>query len=76
MAEEKKQLFVFDFDNTLVNGNADTWVGVALGSGAMEVVKKEMRNWWHEWREFVNRLLLQLHKEGASRDDIVRQMKK
>ena len=67
---------MFDFDNTLVNGNADTWVGGTLSSGAMEAVKAEMSNWYHDWREFINKLLLQLHREGASHDDILVHMKK
>lgn len=80
MAEEDEKrartLFVFDFDYTLVDDNADTWVGDTLGSTAVEKVKSEMSDWWHEWREFVNRILSQLHSEGASREDILEHMKK
>ena len=77
MAKERgRTLFVFDFDYTLVNDNADTWVGGTLGSKALEVVKAEMKDWWQDWREFVNRLLQQLHVEGASRADILEHMKK
>lgn len=75
-SEARKTLFVFDFDNTLVNSNSDTWVGDALGSDAMEKVKADMNDWWDKWREFVNRLLAQLHSEGASREDILGHMKK
>ena len=74
--EGARTLFVFDFDYTLVDDNADTWVGDTLGSAAVEKVKGEMSNWWHEWREFVNRILSQLHSEGASREDILEHMKK
>lgn len=74
--EAGKTLFVFDFDHTLVNFNSDTWVGDALGSGALEKVKADMSDWWSKWREFVNRLLAQLHSEGASREHILDQMKK
>ena len=75
MAEGRK-LFVFDFDYTLVNDNADTWVGGTGGGGAVEKVKAEMSKWYHDWRDFVNKVLLQLHREGASRDDIVGHMRK
>lgn len=77
MAEEKgRKLFVFDFDNTLVNDNTDTWVGGTLGSNALDIVKNEMSDWWNDWRQFVNKLLLQLHYEGASPLDIFNHMKK
>lgn len=75
-SEAGRTLFVFDFDNTLVNSNSDTWVGDALGSAALEKVKAGMSDWWDKWREFVNRLLAQLHSEGASREDILGHMKK
>lgn len=71
-----KVLFVFDFDNTLVNDNSDTWVGGTLGSEAHEKVKVWMSDWWHQWRDFVNHIMMQLHKEGASRTDILEHMKK
>lgn len=76
MAEQGKTLFVFDFDKTLVDDNTDTWVGNALGSAAVEKVQAEMSDWWCKWREFVNRVLTQLHSEGASREDILEHMKK
>lgn len=81
MAEENKdarKLFVFDFDNTLVNGNADTWIGDTLGNrDAMEAVKAEMNDtWYDDWRTFVNKLLYRLHQDGASRDDILAHMRK
>ena len=71
----KTTLFVFDFDYTLVDGNTHTWVGHAV-SGAMERVQAEMSDWRYKWREFGDRLLAQIHREGASREDILQHMKK
>ena len=71
----KTTLFVFDLDDTLVDGNADTWVGHAV-SGAVERVRAEMSDRGYKWREFENRLLALLHREGASREDILQHMKK
>ena len=69
-------LFAFDFDETLVDGTAETWVGRAAGSGAVERVQADMSDWWYEWREFVNRLMVLLHSEGVSREDILQHLKK
>lgn len=78
-AEKKRTLFVFDFDNTLVEGNSDSWLWTApLPGGRVlpEEAVSQLRQKHSQWTEFMNHVMGLLHDEGVRQTAIVEHMKK
>ncbi|KRX09226.1 HAD-like domain [Pseudocohnilembus persalinus] len=68
----KKNLFVFDFDETITSKNTDTWIHSALDDGKLpkEVLDKFISK--GQWIDFMQIVFDHMHKQGIK----VEQMKK
>lgn len=70
-----QMLFVFDFDDTLVEGLSDTWVlQTAPDLAALDITK--LYDQYGCWCKMMNDLMQLIHERGHGREDVLTCMKK
>ncbi|XP_035692214.1 pyridoxal phosphate phosphatase PHOSPHO2-like [Branchiostoma floridae] len=76
MAQEKKEvLVVFDFDNTIIDEDGDTWVTKLAPAGqAPHWLQQTYRNGY--WTQYMENIFRYLHDSGTTPDDILDSLKK
>lgn len=60
---EKRTLFAFDFDHTIVEQNSDTWILDGCSSSVKRAAQSERKNYPH-WTSFMNKVVEILHDNG------------
>eukprot|EP00058_Branchiostoma_floridae_P003529 XP_002589017.1 hypothetical protein BRAFLDRAFT_87490 [Branchiostoma floridae] len=73
--EKKKVLVVFDFDNTIIDDDGDTWVlKLAPRREAPHWLKQTYRNGY--WTEYMENIFQYLHDNGTTPDEIFDSLEK
>ena len=70
-----KQLLVFDFDNTLVPGNTDTWVMDVRPELKLRKRLRELRADFVCWTDLMARVFELLHGAGCGQDEMMEFMR-
>ena len=74
--KQKKTLFVFDFDWTLLDDNTDTFIMSLCPQLELKRNLATLRKQHDGWTKLMDHVFSLLHREGCSRDDIERHIRK
>ena len=69
-----KILFVFDFDNTLVDDNTDTWVMKLRPDLGLQEKLRGLRRQFSCWTDLMDHVFSELHRAGCGREEVLEHM--
>lgn len=69
-----KILFVFDFDNTLVDDNTDTWVMKLRPDLGLQEKLRDLRRQFSCWTDLMDHVFSELHRAGCRREEVLEHM--
>ena len=69
-----KTLFVFDFDNTLVDDNTDTWVMKLRPDLGLQERLRDLRRQFSCWTDLMDHVFSELHRAGCEREEVLEHM--
>lgn len=69
-----KILFVFDFDNTLVDDNTDTWVMKLWPDLGLQEKLRGLRRQFSCWTDLMDHVFSELHRAGCGREEVLEHM--